>query len=249
MEAGGGFLDARYLLVAEGRKAHIARRISPGYRLGSWIPIIQYQVAGHGQDPGLVYLYFTSYLPDFFAYLVPVNEYVGKLGVAALKNTWALSRRFLREYFPVARILGVSSSSVYVGPPHPRPKMGNAFLLGDVAGQVKATTGGGVVYGGLYALAAARHIAGVADFHTMVKPLQRELENTYLLRLLFSRLGPTALDMLFRSVDESGLAERLGRVGNMERHHNTLLKSLLHPSGPFLALHLVKNYLQAILKS
>ncbi|GBC69623.1 Putative thiazole biosynthetic enzyme [archaeon HR01] len=249
LDTGAGQVEASYLLVAEGRKAHIARRIYPGYRLGPWIPIIQYQVAGHGQDPDLVYLYFTRYLPDFFAYLVPVDGDVGKLGVAAVKNTWALSLRFLREYFPGARILGVSSSSVYVGPPLPDPKIGNAFLLGDVAGQVKATTGGGVVYGGLYALAAARHIAGMADFYSTVKPLQRELENTYLLRRLVSRIGPAMLDTLFRSVGESGMAERLGRLGNMERHHNTLLRSLLHPSATLLALHLIKNYLQAILKS
>lgn len=242
---GGEEVYTRYLVVAEGRRAHIARRVNPNYSLGQWIPIIQFQVAGHGLDPDLVYLYFKEYLPDFFAYLVPVDEHVGKVGVAAMRDTWSLAYRFLSEHFPKSRVIGISSSSIYVGPPHGEPVWDRAFLVGDVAGQVKATTGGGVVYGGLCGMAAAHHIAGRTAFWKLAGPALRELKRTYLLRRFVSKLSPRMVEILFQAVIESGLARRLGEVGDMEKHLPTLLHSTLHWRGLSLAANLLKAYMQA----
>jgi digeranylgeranylglycerophospholipid reductase len=244
---GGEEIGVGYLIVAEGRRAHIARRVHPHHSLGQWIPIIQFQVAGHGLDPSQVYLYFEEYLPDFFAYLVPVDERVGKVGVAAMHNTWSLADRFLSDHFPKSRVIGISSSSIYVGPPMMEPVWDKAFLVGDVAGQVKATTGGGVVYGGLCGIAAARHIAGKMEFGKLAGPALRELKRTYLLRRIVSRLSPRTIEILFQAVAESGLSVRLGEVGDMERHLPTLLHSTFHWRGLSLAAHLLKAYIQTYL--
>lgn len=243
VEAGDGLYSAAYLIVAEGRRAHIARQVHPRYGLGRWTPIIQYQVAGHGMNPSHVYLFFTHYLPDFFAYLVPVDERIGKVGVAAMRDTWGAGRKFLHQYFPKSRVVGVSSSSIYVGPPLDEPMWDGAFLVGDVAGQVKSTTGGGVIYGGLCAIAAARHIAGEGEFGRLASPLLTELRRTYLLRRLVSRLDARTLDILFHAVSESGLDARIGEVGDMERHLPTIARSLLHMRGLSFITHLLKTYL------
>ncbi len=217
-----GVVRASYLIDSEGHSAFIARSIHPSYKLGEWLPIIQYQVAGHGMDRQLVYLFFKHYLPDFFAYLVPIDDELGKVGIAAKKNIRYLASKFMAEEFPNARVVGVQSSAIYVGPPLDNPRVGRAYFVGDVAGHVKATTGGGVIFGGMAGMAAAREIAlGDDSFKKYVKNAYRELHRIYLVRRLTAKLKPNQLDMLFRLVSESGIDRKLSEMGDMDFHGST----------------------------
>ncbi|MEM2237088.1 MAG: NAD(P)/FAD-dependent oxidoreductase [Candidatus Caldarchaeum sp.] len=234
---------SRYLIVAEGRTAATARQVFPNYQLNGWLPIVQYQISNHQQDPEMVYLYFRRYIPEFFGYLVPVDERVGKLGVAASKNTDKLAAKLLSELFPHAKLLGVSSSSIYLGKPLQHPLKGPAMLVGDVAGQTKATTGGGVIMGGFAAIAAAKHAAGEGRYQDYLKPVLRELNRTYLLRSLTAKLSPKMLDILFQAVKESGLENILGKVGDMDKHMPTVAKALLTPSAFKLWAYLFSAFL------
>ncbi len=219
---------ADYVVDAEGREAAIARTIHPRYNLSGWIPIIQYQVSNHNLDPEFVYLYFKRYLPDFFAYLVPIDGELGKIGVAASSNIYARARKFMREEFPRARIIGVMSSSVYTGKPLDEVRLGRIYFVGDVAGHVKATTGGGVIFGGILAAEAAKEIAtGRPYFEEAIKRTYPELKRIWYLRRLVSRLTPAQLDRLFQAVADSSLADFLSVRGNMDYQALTLARLFL----------------------
>ncbi|MEM4304338.1 MAG: NAD(P)/FAD-dependent oxidoreductase [Candidatus Caldarchaeum sp.] len=237
---------SRHLVIAEGRAAATARQFFPHYRLNGWLPIVQYQISNHRQDPDMVYLYFRDYVPEFFGYLVPIDERTGKLGVAASKNTDRVAAKLLSELFPQAKLLGVSSSAVYLGKPIQHPIKGRVMLVGDVAGQTKATTGGGVIMGGLAAIAAAKHAAGEESYEKSLKPVIRELNRTYLLRRITASLPPKALDNLFQAVRESGVEKNISRVGDMDRHMPTVAKALLTPSAFKLFALLLSRVLHSV---
>ncbi len=234
---------SRYLVIAEGRAASTARKIFPNYRLGKWLPIIQYQISNHGQCPDMVYLYFRHYLQDFFGYLVPVDDDIGKLGVAASKSPDRLAAKLISEFFPRSRLLGVSSSSIYVGKPLQNPRRGPVMLVGDVAGQTKATTGGGVITGGMAAFAAAKHAAGEGLYEELLKPLLKELNRMYLLRKIYELIPSHMFDILFQTIRDSGFDKKVGEVGEMDRHMFTLVKTISGLQALKLAASLLKNLL------
>ena len=242
--SGGERIEASHVVDAEGREAAIARSIHPSYSLNGWIPIIQYQVYRHGMDRDFVYLYFKRYLPEFFAYLVPIDEELGKVGIAASKGIYERARKFMQEEFPHARVIGIMSSSVYTGKPLEKPRLGRVYFVGDVAGHVKATTGGGVIFGGILAMEAAKEIAtGIPYFAWAVKRTYPELRRMWLIRRLTSSLTPDQLDKLFKAVRESGLDLFLSREGNMDYQGLTLAKLTLSRTAAKLLASLAKQFL------
>ncbi|MEM4402585.1 MAG: hypothetical protein QW376_08935 [Candidatus Caldarchaeum sp.] len=233
----------RHLIIAEGRPATTAKQIFTNHHLGSWLPVVQLQISNHGQDPDMVYLYFRKYLPEYFGYLVPVDEKIGKLGVAASKFPDILAMKLMSNLFPRSKLLGVSSSSIYVGKPAQHLRKGPVMLVGDVAGQTKATTGGGVITGGMASIAAARHAAGEATYEKALAPLLRELNRTYFIRRLYERMSTMMLDRLFKAVRESGVDVSLSRTGDMDRHMASAVRVLSGKAGVKLAVHLAKSML------
>ncbi|MDW8084608.1 MAG: FAD-dependent oxidoreductase [Candidatus Caldarchaeum sp.] len=234
-------VQSRYLIIAEGRTASNAKKIFPDYSTGKWLPIVQYQVTGHGMDPRFVYLFFRHYLREFFGYLVPVDNETGKFGVAASKFPDKYAEKLLSEVLPKARVTGMTSSSIYVGHPLRKIRRQNVMLVGDVAGQVKATTGGGVVMGGIAAQAAASHAAGMAIYENDVKPMIDELEGIYWVRKLYEKLSPKLIEPLFQAIAETGFNEVLNRLGDMDRHWATFSRTLLTPVLFRTALSTIKN--------
>ncbi|MCX8202120.1 MAG: NAD(P)/FAD-dependent oxidoreductase, partial [Candidatus Caldarchaeum sp.] len=233
--------QSRYVIIAEGRGASVAKQIFTDYATGKWLPIIQYQISHHGQDPQFVYLYFRKYLREFFGYLVPIDDETGKFGVAASKFIYQYADKLLSEVFPRAKVTGMSSSSIYVGPPLGDIRRRNVMLVGEVAGQVKATTGGGVITGGMVAFAAAKHAAVEVVYYKHLRPLISELKGTYMIRRFYEKLSPKHIEAMVRAAAESGFSEKLGQVGDMDKHLTTLIKTAASTSFVKMAFSAIKH--------
>lgn len=237
-------IKARHIIIAEGRRASIAKQMIPNYKIGNWLPIIQYQISRHDFDRQFVYLIFRSYLREFFGYLVPIDDELAKFGVAASKFPDKLASKVMTEFFPKSRVVGVSSSAIYVGEPLKTIRHRNVLLVGDVAGQVKATTGGGVVMGGLAALAAAKHAAGQGVYEQLYRTTYRELKKIYGVRSIYEKLSPRRLDALLTAIAETGFNHVISEVGDMDRHGTSLLKALLSPNTFKLTAAVLKNLIK-----
>ena len=94
--------------------------------------------------------------PGFFAWAVPAGEGELRVGLAtdSGKEAGRLLAKLLKTRFPGAEARGQVGGLIPIGPP-PRTVKGNVLLVGDAAGQVKPTSGGG-----LYFLALCAEIAG-----------------------------------------------------------------------------------------
>ncbi|GBC70805.1 Putative thiazole biosynthetic enzyme [Candidatus Calditenuaceae archaeon HR02] len=245
----GSKLSSRALVIAEGSTAKLARMVFTGYNAPHWLPTIQLIVRKHGLERRKAHIWFKNYLKDFFGYLVPINEEVGKLGVAARRDPLAKAYRLMREEMPGSKIIGYSAHSIYRGPPLEMGLDGNVLLVGDVAGQVKATTGGGVIAGGICAKAAASHLYSYLEegrrgvYRRMVRGLYRELRAIYWVAKTIDSMSDKALDGLIRVAGESGLSKTLSRRGDMDFQVTGLAESLASPAGLRFLFGLLKTLL------
>jgi len=107
-------------------------------------------------EQDIVELHFC--VPDFFAWVIPVKDHA-RVGLCVYGNPRPHLDRFVGRLEKMGRlrskkVLGESFGVIPIHDPKTRIQYPNVRLLGDAAGQVKASTGGGIVYGGL----AAGHV-------------------------------------------------------------------------------------------
>ncbi len=104
------------------------------------------------EDPGRVFLFYdNSLFPGFFGWLIPYNEYEAEVGMGTT------SQMHMKSGFAhILKITGAGEHGPLQGriiPLEPRAQIAGVFgntnvlLAGDAAGQVKASSGGGIVFG------------------------------------------------------------------------------------------------------
>ncbi len=162
--------------------------------------------------------------PGGFGWVVPGRPGWSRVGVLTRsKPKQALAQIAQRALGPEAVAMLEGNLRVHPIPAAPRhPTVADrALSVGDAAGQVKMTTGGGVYYGLLAArLASQVLVDGLAQGRLGAPHLQRyeelwqqllgpEQAAGQLLRKLASSLPDDTLDDLFRSADTLGLSRHL----------------------------------------
>ncbi len=220
-------LDARLIIDAEGARPVLPRTL--GLHLPrAWVHGLQYQVANvdvEEEDCPEIYL-GTEAAPGFFAWLMPLGGRRGRVGLCVDPRVAARApvhyiERVMREH-PIAsrRLRRVTVERKLAGP---IPLLGGArrrsvtegmLLVGDAAGHVKATSGGGIYFaliaGRLAAQAAAAYVGG--DRYALAgyerawwRRFGRELQFTSFARLTLNQLTDAELNTLVASIgnDES----------------------------------------------
>ncbi|HSB70543.1 MAG TPA: NAD(P)/FAD-dependent oxidoreductase [Candidatus Methylomirabilis sp.] len=205
------------------------------------------ELLGDGLPHPHVYL-GRDVAPGAFAWAVPVKGWGPqriRIGVNSHGDAPRYLRRLCEERFP--HLIPGDAPIAYrtwVVPIHPPAETyGDRVLaVGDAAGQVKPTSGGGIYYGMLSARAAADT---VADGFRCGK-LTREVLSTYerrwrsrlsldlkvgtLFRRLFTRMTDRDVDDLFRALSADGLMARITEKVSFDWHGALILFLLKHPS-------------------
>jgi geranylgeranyl reductase family protein len=115
----------------------------------------------HVQDKGLVDIFLSNTLfPGFFGWCIPLNECEARAGLGVFRDVRRKYNLSVKHYFDnftkrhpiVSKILKKSKKKnefSAIIPLSQRKKTAEAgvLLVGDAAGQVKATTGGGIIFG------------------------------------------------------------------------------------------------------
>ena len=133
--------------------------------------------------------------PGFFAWIVPENRSRARVGLA-VRNSQdkAYFENFIRNQ---GKVVDRQAGLIPVYNPKMQTEMDSVFLVGDAAGQVKATTGGGI----LYALMAAEELACALKNHKSYekgwkKRLGKSLSTHLLLRNCLNRFTDKEYDQL-----------------------------------------------------
>jgi flavin-dependent dehydrogenase len=211
--ADGSKVGAKVVIDASGAGSRLPEQA--GLQTPDWaqiLPGLQYELVNMKEQGDLVELFFGSKrAPGFFAWSIPTGKNSARVGLASKKgNVKKLLDDLVKEQWPKASVDATKSGSVLVAGPIPRCWSPGFIVVGDAAGQVKPTTGGGIVIGG-YCGKLAGIAAASAATHNGVESEQflrnydaqwkekfgSDLRKMGLARKLFGSLSDETLDRLF----------------------------------------------------
>ncbi|HII06069.1 MAG TPA: NAD(P)/FAD-dependent oxidoreductase [Methanotrichaceae archaeon] len=157
-------IEAGVVISAEGVGARIARRagIGPPREI---LSSAQVEVPFEVVDPEKVEIRLGEKVaPGFFAWSIPAQEGVARVGLCCRENACEHLKSFLRSSPIRKRLKGGPLHLVVGGLPlgPPASTVAEGFMaVGDAAGQVKPTSGGGI-YPGLVSAKIAGEVAAAA---------------------------------------------------------------------------------------
>ena len=89
--------------------------------------------------------HFGQDFPNFFGWCVPESEDTVRLGIGCFENAKEHFYKFLKNRTGKKDIVCWESGLIPLYAPKKAIQKDNVYLIGDAAGQVKATTGGGII--------------------------------------------------------------------------------------------------------
>ncbi|MEM4255437.1 MAG: NAD(P)/FAD-dependent oxidoreductase [Candidatus Norongarragalinales archaeon] len=220
-----GEFHSRVVVGADGLGSFVARESGlPPFRRFASAWEAEYSFTQETPDKVHVFL-DQSIAPNFFAWSVPVNESTARVGLATT-NPSALNsgKRKLLKKMGLGEEKKKGREFNYSIPLFPRSKTqkDSVILVGDAAGQVKSTTGGGIVFGGLCGQQAASAIEnyfenGVLDYEQRWrKAYEKTFRMHWLLHSKLFSLPNVGLDFAFAFAKLSGVPFALERIGDMD---------------------------------
>lgn len=205
---------AARVLAADGVKSAVRRAF--GRKDYELVELHQVRVRlPSDQSPDVVRVWFDRGLTRFFLWVIPESKTTAAAGLITdvHDNGAEILNRFIAAK-------GLSLIEIQQSARVPLPPLtlvakdhhvdGRIFFIGDAAGQVKASTVGGVVAGMRGALAAVRSIIDQTLYPNELASLNRELYLHSLVRRVLDRFTNDDYDELLRSVN-SQTASLLGR--------------------------------------
>lgn len=236
-------ITARAVVIATGFTPGLIGRLGLG-AFRDFTVGVQAEVATRGIDE--VEVYFGDVAPGFFGWIVPITPPMARIGLMSRQNAGPLLRKWLARLAVQGSITSAEASLSYGGiplRPLTRTYGERLIVVGDAAGQVKPTSGGGIFYGLLSAEIAATVLhPALADDDLSAgrlaryergwrKKLGRELRLGYWARRLFERLSRRQIDRLFEIVRAGGIDEALLQAEDLsfDWHGRTILRLLKYP--------------------
>jgi digeranylgeranylglycerophospholipid reductase len=208
--------------------------------------------------PGLseVEIYFGAVAPGFFAWLAPTSPPLARAGLLARQRPGRYLQKWLAELAVAGKIASTEVRISYGGIPlRPlrRTSGERLIVVGDAAGQVKPTSGGGIYYGHLAAASAADVLHDALSDGDLSakrlaryerawrKQLGREIRIGYWARRLYERLDDRQVDRLFATISARGIDTALLRAPDLsfDWHAKTILRLLRYQAVAGM-LHIVK---------
>lgn len=221
---------AEFIVGADGPNSTVAK-LGNFPELERTITGVQVEIKNKSFDKNFVEMYFGSEVaPGFFAWIVPMDEKL-KVGLASKENPGKYLDKFLQEKFEGAEILEKYGGVI---PMKWREKLwkDNIALIGDAAGQVKPTTGGGIYMGFKSAkiLADALEKKDLEVYEELwslkVKP---ELNYALMIRKFLDRLTDEKLDGLFELLKKPEVKKIIEKHGDMDKPSKLVKEAVKNP--------------------
>jgi geranylgeranyl reductase family protein len=245
-------ISASVVIGADGVKSRIASYA--GLRKASRVlPGIQIEAPYVSENSEFVELFPGSWAPGFFAWTVPVDDNISRIGLA-LEPSLAC-RNELEESSPLFYLKKLLTSNSHIkarysggmldfvvggipiGPPE-RTVSDGVLLVGDAAGQAKPTSAGGI-YTGAFAAKIAGKVAAHAALdkdtsaqrlseydHLWRKDLGKELDIGLRIHDYMGRLEDRQLNDLIGSLNTPSILKTITEYGDMD-HPSVLMRKLM----------------------
>lgn len=232
---------ARTIVLACGSSSRLPEKLGLGKITDSAVGA---QAEVNVTDVDEVEVYFDQNLfPGFFGWLVPTSDNKGLAGLFVLKDAASCLKNFLHYLQVQDKISSTEADIKFDIIPLgtlPQTYAERIVVVGDAAGQVKPTTGGGIYYGLLCAHIAADclHQAFLANDFSAARlslydkqwraRLSHELQAGYRARRLYKKLSNRRIDHLFQAVQNNGIPRLIAEWPDFSFDwHNQLISKVL----------------------
>jgi digeranylgeranylglycerophospholipid reductase len=241
-------LESNVVVDAEGCSSAVLRQAGlTGLRSSMVVRGIQADVDGvNGLEDDMVEVYLgRKVAPDFFAWIIPRKDGTAKVGLATSTGNPRQYLRMFMEKHPVAskklqksKIKSVSGHPIPLAGPIPKTYANGFLAVGDAAGQVKATTGGGVVFGITCAKVAgevASQAVKVNDFSERFLSFYQqrwkkragfELSAMLRMRRMLNSISDKKMDTFVGLCNRFGIDKTLERFGDVDFQGRSLFPML-----------------------
>jgi digeranylgeranylglycerophospholipid reductase len=197
-------------------------------------------------DSSMVEVWFGKDLaPGFFAWVIPISDKEARVGLASRnKDAAIMLDAFIKRRFGSTSHSTLRTGQVLVSGPYSRTTFPGLLLVGDSAGHVKPTTGGGVILGGLCALEAGRVASNALDSEDVSEPNLREYDRIWrekygdefrsmlTLRRFADGISDARMNRIFHSFSRAGLENILNRLvaeGDMDLQEGVIRRVFTEP--------------------
>ena len=184
-------------------------------------------------------MYFDPQWKQLFGWIVPEGKYIFRIGIAAAKNVNNCFKSYLEKLdIDIDNKIDQQGGIIPYGIMS-KIAFDNILLLGDSAGQVKATTGGGIVM----LLTAAKYASNCINLcfknrnfsqrfikKNYEKPCSRtigkELKLHYLIRLILEKFNAKDFEIFFKIIKENRIEHLITLYGDMDFPKALIIKLL-----------------------
>jgi len=193
------------------------------------------------EDKGVEVYTGHEIAPGFFGWLVPYSKKKARLGLLVRKNPKKHLERLLERLKRQGKVTGESGKPGYRRIPLktlPRTYGRRLLVVGDAAGQVKPTTGGGIYFGLIAAeMAAARLNRAISEDDLSARALAgyqtewkkeygKDIKTGYIARTFYEKLSDRKLERLFNMAGSDGVIDELLNDENLsfDGHGKVIIK-------------------------
>ena len=237
--------SARAVILANGFRPKLPRKLGLG-RIKNFLVGAQAEIEAKNVDELEVY-FGQEIAPGAFAWLVPISTNKAYVGLLATSQAKLHLQKFLNNLFGQGRIANreveIGQKAIPVGT-LARSYGDRILVIGDAAGQVKPTTGGGIYFGHLGAQLAAEVLDEALSSDNLTAgqlsryqkqwkaKMGKELSRGYWARWAYAKLSDRQIEGIFNMFDSNGMAEALLNSGkfSFDWHSRLILASLRRSS-------------------
>jgi digeranylgeranylglycerophospholipid reductase len=235
---------ARAVALACGFGSPLTRQLGLG-TVADYVTGVQALVATKNVEDVEIYLGQQT-APGFFSWIAPTLPGCALVGLLTRRKAQAYLGQFLHRLRCAGRVTDIIKAPACWGiplRPLKRTYRDRVLVVGDAAGQVKPTTGGGIYYSLLASEIAVEVLDGglaadelssehLSEYQSKWKAvLSNELEAGYSARRVYEFLTDQQISLLVRQAEASGLPEEIANSSELsfDWHSQIIAKAVGHP--------------------
>ncbi|MBD3164392.1 geranylgeranyl reductase family protein [Candidatus Woesearchaeota archaeon] len=192
-----------YIIGADGPLSVIYNKLNPENPRRYYYGI---QVRAEGNfDKETFEVFLGSVCPDFFAWLVPEDSEIARIGLASMQNPKLLLKKLLQK-LKIKKAMEIQAGLIPLYDPKIKTNLNNTCLVGDAAAQIKASTGGGIIQGLTAAKCLASSVETKCNYEKIWrKELGKDLRLHLKLRQCLNKFTAKDYDRLVKMINRDKL--------------------------------------------
>ncbi len=238
IETSKRLIKTKMLIGCDGPLTSVGKRLKVKNKL---LYAAQIRIKGNFDENEAV-MYFHPLWKQLFGWIVPEGNNIYRIGIASSKNVNECFHIYLKKLgININNKIDQQGGIIPYGIMN-KSAFKNVLLLGDAAGQVKATTGGGIVM----LLTAAKHASNCVKLSfkqnnfskrfikkhyekPCLRTIGKELKLHYAIRLILERLTDKDFEVFFKIVKENKIEHIITLYGDMDFPKDLVFKLLKNP--------------------